>query len=70
MANGILVFKLPDERYEHKCAINALDAQCEIGYIDEWLRRLLKHGEIEKFTATELAEEIRQRLFEIKIEEE
>jgi hypothetical protein len=62
MPIATLTFNLPDERFEHLVALHGGRFQSGIEDLNEWLRTLIKHGGIEKFTATELAEAVRERL--------
>jgi hypothetical protein len=62
MPTATLTFNLPDERDAHLRALHGTTFYSILEDIDEHLRRLVKHGGIEKYTATELAEEIRERL--------
>jgi hypothetical protein len=64
MAKGILKFKLPEEQSEYLNAVYGSRFASTIETIDERLRTLLKHGDIEKTTSEKLAEEIRAMLRE------
>jgi hypothetical protein len=54
-----LTFTLPDERVDSIMATRAPDAFRVLREIDDNLRLLLKHGEIDRLTASKLAENTR-----------
>lgn len=56
-----LEFDLPDERVEHRHAVNATDMAALLWDMDSELRMFLKHGNKEK-TAEQLATELRQMM--------
>lgn len=62
MPTATLTFNLPEERYEHLLALHGPAFQSVLEDLDARLRSLIKHGGIEKYTATEIAEEVRERL--------
>lgn len=62
-------FTLPEDAYDLKCAQDAAKTQFDLRDIDEWLRGLLKHGGIKEYTADRLAEEVREKLNEVMINE-
>lgn len=62
MPTASITFDLVHERYEHLCAIHGKEIQRGAQDLDNWLRNLLKHGEISQWTAETLASEVRNRL--------
>ena len=64
MPNAALSFALPEERYDHLCAIHGPRLAATLRDVDDYLRGLLKHGGIASFTPTQLAEALRSRIAE------
>jgi len=60
---AILEFTLPEEKYEHKAALQGADLRLTVSNLDNMLRGFLKHGHSFK-TATEALEAIRASLRE------
>lgn len=58
-----LEFNLPEEKYEHKAALQGADLRLIICSLDETLRGYLKHGHQFK-TANEALEGIRKHIHE------
>lgn len=54
-----LEFNLPEERVEHRHAVNAADMAACLWDVDQELRTFIKHGNPDK-PSTELAHELRQ----------
>jgi hypothetical protein len=62
MATASLTFSLPDESYEHLCAVHGRAFHIKLHNIDERLRTLVKHADGEKICAIKLAQEIRAEI--------
>lgn len=56
-----LEFELPDERVEHRLAVNAPDMAALLWDLDNELRTFLKHGNTDK-PSEQLARELRQMM--------
>ena len=59
-----IAFTLPDEDYQHLCAVHGNRLATSMRELDDHLRIMLKHGHIANITASELAESIRASIAE------
>ena len=57
-----LEFDLPDEKEEFEIAVKSRDYYSQLWDIDQHLRSLLKHGDPEAESTTQLAERIRNMI--------
>lgn len=64
MSTATIIWTLPEERFEHACAVRACRLYDGLRDIDLHLRDLLKHGGIAAYTAERLAEDIRAQIAE------
>jgi hypothetical protein len=56
-----LTFRLPDERYEHECALRGTEAVAALAELREWLRSQVKYTERSE-SEKAVIEEVRARL--------
>jgi hypothetical protein len=62
MPTATLTFTFPEDREAHLYAINGSEFYAALWDVNEHIRRLQKHGGIDKMTAEQLAEEIRNMI--------
>ena len=62
---AILEFNLPEEEYEHKRAVLAMEAFSVLHDIDQHLRSIVKHGEGAYESPEALAKHIREQIWEL-----
>ncbi len=62
MPQATLTYNLPEDAYQHECALRGAYLASTLRDVDEYLRRCLKHGTVETAAAVTLAEEIRAML--------
>lgn len=62
MPTATLAFTLPDDKNEHLYAVHGRVFYTALYDLNERLRSLLKHGGVDKMSAGDLAEEIRDSI--------
>jgi len=60
-----LTFNLPEEQYEHKRSVLAMEAFSLLHDIDQHLRSIVKHGEGAYESPEALAKHIREQIWEL-----
>ena len=59
-----IAFTLPQENYQHRCAVNSHLVVASIRELDDHLRIMLKHGHIANLSSSDLAKSIRATIAE------